>query len=231
MKISGNNGANINFIEQRSVTLKSAISKDTSNVQSISDRFEKTQISFTNFTQNNAALGVMQMAQSSLDALKEGARNLKQLHEKSTLFPEQKSDFQDTFEMQNESLLDIIDNTLFNEMQLFYTPFEFEVGSQKYDFALRSDFGIEGLSIDEIDGINELEENLEQMQEGLSTLQRLVEVASFNELASMKDAQSLKVAQQLTLEKQEKVSPNKEELTRAHDTQGLKEKLLILLGD
>lgn len=235
MKINGSSGSNINFVEQRSNSLEQ-LKKEAKQNAPIQDRYEQkiSNVSYVALTQSNESLGALEVATKAIDELQQGSQKLQNLIQKSTHFSEQKVEIEEEFEATSEGMLDIVDNTLFGQSQLFYTPMQLNAGKEEFSFTLGADFGIEDFDLESQEQLKAFEQNLSEIKQNIAKAKQHVEVGSFNTLASMDMTNSyqLESISQNLFQAQKPTEPlAKGEISRAHQVDSLKEKVSLLLGE
>lgn len=217
MKIDSNFANSINFIEQK----KSNSSFDKSISKSSVDRFEGRTLSSFCIEDINNSLGLLEVANESLTDLKQSSAYLKKLTEKNLLFPELSSELNEEFESMIGKVEDILDNTIYNQNQIFYKTHEFNIGGYSFKVNLLEECCIEDFSIEDKELVIRFENSLYDLSLKIKHTKDYLEVANFNKIASLNN------------ERVDSSFPNKiskDELKGAHDENSLREKVDYLLS-
>ena len=217
MKIDSNFANSINFIEQK----KSNSSLDKSISKSSVDRFEGRTLSSSFIEDTNNSLGLLEVANESIIDLKQSSAYLKKLTEKNLLFPELSSELNEEFESVVGKVEDILDNTIYNQNQIFYKTHEFNIGGYSFKINLLEECCIEDFSIEDKELVSRFENSLHDLSLKIKDAKDYLEVANFNKIASLNN------------EKVDGFLPeglSKEELKGAHDENSLREKVDYLLS-
>jgi hypothetical protein len=226
MKISGSFGNNINFIEQKTNTLKT--SQSQSKISAETDTFTSKSSKTTNLGVYTESLGLIDIAYHSLSNLKESGKNLQELSEQFSLTQESNS-LHVEFEEGIEKMLDVIDNTIYNNTQIFYTNFSFS--QTMPSFMLSEIINIEDLNIQDKEGLEVFETKLYNLQEELTKTKEHLGIVSFNSLAAMSSNQEISKESLKELQSHLTQDISHEELLKAHNTELLKDKISSLLAD
>ncbi len=215
MQINGNSGNNINFIEQRKSVNALDVKKDITNSLKSDELSLSSAISPSTLIQTNESITMLQVAFESIEKLEMSGEKLQKFSEPNI-----------EFEAITESMLDIVDNTVFKETQLFFTNLSFSTGSSSLELSLSKDYGIEDLSVNNTDGFENFKGVLSQVKEEIQTIKQHLETASFNKIASLSTA---KPSELLLNKSSEEVALHVKDMSKAHNIDALKDKISTLL--
>lgn len=232
MRISGSLGNNINFIEQKSNISKEQKNQSDANITSHSDSFSTTQIASNEILTHNDSLGLLQVAQESISSLQGKNKNLKNLSQMFEGFVSDKTNLEKEFESVIEEMFDVVDGTVYNKTQLFYTNMSFSQMQAMPSFMMSDVISLEDLNIGDKDGLLMFEKKLTNLYEDLTKAKEFVQLVSFNTLAASSYSEVL--LEGFSLEKTQvevKQAIYKEDIQRAHDVNSLRDKVSSLLED
>lgn len=228
MQINASSLNSINFIEQKKSNTSSLNEKDNSTLNQ-EDSFISKTTTTTSLLELNTSLGTLQVADNTLQQLQNKNQELQKLTEKYIDFPSQESELNEKFEEITVEILDIVDNTMVKDTQLFYTTHVFSMGSVELELTLQNDFGIEDFNLfssEELKGFDTKIANVEKEIEGIKSQ---VELVSFNKMASLQsNSPLLDINRKINTEE---LVLNVEDIKRAHDINSLKDNVSFLLGD
>lgn len=228
MQINASSANSINFIEQKKSTTSSISQKDRTTFHR-EDSFVGQTTPTTSLLELNSSLGTLQVADDALQQLQNKNKDLQKLTEKYMSFSSRETELNEKFEEITVEMLDIVDNTMVNETQLFYTTHLFNIGNEELELTLQNDFGIEDfslLSIDELKGFNT---KISNAKEEIVGIKNQIELVSFNKIASLESNSPL-----LDIKKDINVDElvlNAEDMKRAHNINSLMDKVSFLVSD
>lgn len=225
MKINGSSGNSINFIEQKKSNISSSNKQENINFDH-SDKFTGKSVSPNLIMESNQFLGILEIAHESISKLGSDAEELKKLSEKFVYFKSQKNELTSQFYTITEGMLDVVDNTIYKDTQIFYTILNFTVGSYSADLSLSREFNIEDFNINSLEELSDFENTLNNIKEEIKDIKKYIQVASFNKIAALHvDSPHLNNAIP------EKISLALEDIKGAHDVSSLKDKVSTLLAE
>jgi hypothetical protein len=226
MKIGGSSGNNINFIEQKTNISKMNSKQSGEEISSHSESLTSFSLSSSDMLTQNESLGILQTVQSSIDVLKEKNTLLQSIAEKYEYATSEKTSLSQEFEYVIEDMLSVVDSTIYNNMQLFYTNISFNQEQSVQSPMLSDIINIEDLSIEDKAGLNLFDTTLQSIEKDIKSSKEYTELVAFNSLA----ASSYKAYNtQNTDENTLHVTLGTQELQRAHDVNSLKDKASFLL--
>jgi len=226
MQINASSANSINFIEQKKLNA-SSFNKTNNKNSDIEDSFLSKTISSIESLELNESLGTLQIAQSTVHKLKTNTQELQKLTEKFSFFQSQEIELSEKFENITINMLDIVDNTMVKDKQLFYNTHLFKSGSIEFKLTMENDYGIEDLNLTNSKKINDFEDKLSTVKNQIDEIKSYIELTNFNQMAALKNGSPL-----LDITKNstnEKVTLNVEDIKRAHNTNSLIDKVDFLL--
>lgn len=185
MKISGSLGNNINFIEQKTNNIKAKAIQSEGVKQTRVDSFDSQSISKIDFSSQNNFLGMLEVAAESIDKLKENSKTLYGLAEKFSFFESEQNNLSLQFDETIESMYTVVDSTVYEKTQLFYTNISFSSDKAMPSFMMSEIISIDDLSIENVDGLNVFEKKLDSLKDEIQSSQTYLQHASFNSLAAL----------------------------------------------
>jgi len=228
MQINASSSNNINFIEQKKLNTSSVDLKKSTVLEEGDSFVSKASMSTTLLELNNS-LSTLQMASNSLQKLKSNGEELQKLTQRYTLFQSQELELNEKFEEITIEMLDIVDNTMIKNKQLFYTTHSFKIGSQELEMSLKNDFGIEDLNLFNDEELKSFEINLSSVEKEIDGIKKQIELANFNTMASL-DTNSPLLDVKRNMDHEE-ITVSVEDMKRAHNINSLKDKVSFLLSD
>lgn len=230
MKIGSGFGNNINFIEQKTTISQELKNQNSPKTVSSGDSFFNSSLSTIDIMNYNDNLGMLQVSQNSLQSLKEKNKKLQGFAEQFEYHQENKVTLEKEFESVIEEMFDVVDKTIYNNQQLFYTNMSFSKETAMPSFMLSEFISIEDLSLEQKDSLVLFDKKIESLSEEITKAKEYVQLVSFNALAA--SSCSLENIKDFSLsQKSEPIKLNKEEMQRAHDMNSLMEKATSLLRD
>jgi len=228
MQINASSANSINFIEQKKSNTSSLPQKDTTTFHR-EDRFVSKTTTTTSLLELNSSLGTLQVAEDALQQLQNKNKELQKLTEKNIDFPSRETELNDMFEEITIEMLDIVDNTMVNETQLFYMTHSFSIGNEELELTLQNDFGIEDFSLFSIEELKNFDTKISDVEKEIAGLKSQLELVSFNKMASLpSNSPLLDINRNVTVEE---LVLDVEDMKRAHDINSLKDKVSFLVSD
>jgi len=228
MQINASSANSINFIEQKKSNTSSSDLRNSTAPEKGDSFVNEASIS-TTLLELNDSLSTLQIASNTLLKLKSNGEELGKLTQRHTLFQSQELELSEKFEEITIEMLDIVDNTMIKNTQLFYTTHSFKVGNEELELSLKNDFGIEDLNLFNEDELKSFDANLSVVEKEVNEIKKQIELANFNTMASLdKNSPLLDVKRNIDYEK---LTVNVEDMKRAHNTSSLKDKVSFLLSD
>lgn len=225
MQINASSVNSINFLEQKkSNTSTSNTSQE--KLQNYEDEFVGKTLSKNTFFESNDTIATLQVAYDSIINLKNNNTELQQLSERVQYFKSEEMELNERFEQTTENMLDIVDNTVFQDTQIFYSALNFTSGSYEFNLSLSENFNIEDFTLGDSESLKTFESNLKTLEEDILKVKNHFEVANFNNLASL----HVEVPN-LEESSQDNIILAKQSLGEAHDNELLRSKVLDLLKD
>jgi hypothetical protein len=218
MKINGNFANNINFIEQK----KSNSSVDKHSLDEKVDTFDGKTLNSTLVEDINNSLAILEVANNSLESLKINGNELRKISEKTPLFPDKLDELSEKFDNIVQNIEDILDNTIYNQKQIFYTTHNFDIGGYSFNINFLEDCCIEDFSIDNKKVLDKFETTIEKLHVELKDTKTYLEVANFNKIASLNS--------KTDLVKFDINKLSKNSIKEAHNINSLKSKIDFLLS-
>jgi hypothetical protein len=225
MKINGSLGNNINFIEQKKSNTFSSNTQKNDTLDN-SDKFIGKAVSANAILKSNESLSILEIALNAISKLSSDTDALKKLSDKLVYFQSQERELTKEFESITEGMLDVVDNTMFKDTQIFYSTLNFKVESYEADLSLNRDVNIEDLYINDKEELNNFANNLESIKKDINQIKNYIQVASFNSIAALhvdSPLLNIHITQKLTL--------NVDDIKGVHDVNSLKDKVSLLLAD
>jgi len=227
MKIDGASAHSINFIEQKksnTSTPKKDITKD------IVDTFVGKSSKKSIFLESNESLAMLQISSNSITKLQNSNKELQSLNEKFAFFKSQEDELSEKFESVTVKMLDIVDNTMFQDRGLFYVKHTISIGTQEFNLSMLDDNMIEDFTLGSGEELDNFALNLESIKKDIGEIKKQIEVANFNHMASLSESNPLSQIESNMLTKDSKVPTiSVEELKQVHDINLLKDKISFLL--
>ena len=228
MQINASSANSINFIEQKKSNTSSSNLKDNSFFDKKDSFVGKTSTS-SSLLELNESLGMLQIAGDTILQLKSHSEELQKLTQKYTDFQSQKLELNEQFEKIAIKMLDIVDNTMIKDRQLFYTTHIFITGSQELELTMQNDYEIEDLNLLNDEEINVFDTKLINVEKQISEIKKQIEIANFNQMAALdKNSPLLDIKRNNT---SYELELSVEDIKRAHDINSLKDKVGFLLAD
>ncbi len=228
MQINASSSNSINFIEQKKLNTSSSSFKE-SNTLDRADSFTSETISSISLLESNESIGMLQIAGATISQLQDSSGELQKLIDKYSFFTSQEVELSEKFEDITGKMLDIVDNTMLKDSQLFYTTHVFSSGSAKFKLTMANDYGIEDLNIANVEELSSFDTKLSSVKTQIDEIKKQIEIVNFNQMAALqKNSPLLDIKQNITIDES---SLSIEDIKRAHDTNSLKDKLSYLLED
>ncbi len=182
----------------------------------------------TNIQNINSSLGKLSVLEESINSLKEEAQTLGKLAKQynGTVYGQSERDSQkDRFDNTVNSMMDIIDNTLYGEKSLFANDIKVEAGGADNIILDVSRIEISDLSIDNQATIETFLLQMDSLGFNISSAKNVYNVRMFNSMAAM----STMVGRNEGLQEERFQSMNIATIAGNHNAELLREQMTLLL--
>ena len=227
MKIDGSNANSINFIEQKK---SNASTPDRDTTQNRVDTFIDKSLTSVPLLESNESMTMLQIAHSSIVKLEDSGEELKKLNAKFSFFQSQENELNEVFESTTLKMLDIVDNTMFNNSGLFYANHTLSIGTSEFSFSMINETSIEDFALGSSTEIESFINGLDSIKKDIHNIRSQIEVINFNHMAALNSKSPLiNIEANMLTKNIPQPSLHVDDIKQAHDTSLLKDKISFLL--
>lgn len=226
MQIIAKSANNIDFLERKKLN---ALSLEEEKNLDKSVAFENEAVKSKSLLELNESIGILQVAQASMSQLKSHSEELRQISEDYTMSYANKFELKEKFEEITVQMLDIVDNTMFNDKELFYASHSFHIGNEEFDLSMSNDYGIEDFSIESTEEFGVFIRQVNSVESQIAAIKKQVEETHLNQMAAL-DTKNPAFNNEYKNDSIDLVL-SVEDIKRAHDANSLQDKVSFLLAD
>ena len=189
MKIQSNATTNFNHVQQHkeSVTLEKVTDINGKERKFLFDTTLSKDIlqATQSLQENNEAVSMLQVLEESIGTLFQNTRRLQELSRRHEIVTKDKMILEDEFSRVNESMMDTIDNSVFNGRQLFGGDYAFILDDGRAFVSLHAIGNVDSLEITEQEGLENFKQQLETIGRDIRETTQFLVTSANNTLAAM----------------------------------------------